>query len=80
MKSSTFSLAVLLAWGAGSAVCAQEVEMNVHVIRDKMVNNKVAVTFLKPKGWTVTGGIQWYPNLSHQACVEVKVANPDGLE
>ncbi|HEX3147937.1 MAG TPA: hypothetical protein VHR66_07620 [Gemmataceae bacterium] len=49
-------------------------------IKDPQINNLEAVTFLKPKGWKVTGGVQWYPDLTNLACLEIKVSNPDSLE
>jgi hypothetical protein len=59
---------------------AQNIELQPHTVRDPVAVNQDAVTFLKPKGWAVSGGVKWYLELSHQACVEVKIANPKGLE
>ncbi len=59
---------------------ADALVMEKVTIRDPMVNNRDAVTFLKPRGWTVEGGVKWYPNHWHLACLEMKVKNPASLE
>jgi hypothetical protein len=73
-------LALFLPPLLASIAAAEPLTLESHTVRDSMAVNKDAVTFLKPKGWKVSGGIQWYLEASHQACLEVKVANPDGLE
>jgi len=50
------------------------------VLRDPMVGNREAVTFLKPQGWLVEGGIRWYNDLVNLTCLEVRVRDPQGLE
>ncbi len=50
------------------------------VLRDPEVGNREALHFLKPQGWRVDGGVQWYPDLAHLACLEMRVSNPHGLE
>lgn len=65
---------------ASSAFAQNAVVLEKHVVNDPVAVNREAFTFLKPQGWTVTGGITWYMNSSHQNCVELKVANPQGLE
>jgi hypothetical protein len=75
-----FAAACLFTVLTASAAGAQELVLESHTVRDRMAVHQDAVTFLKPKGWTVSGGIQWYLDSAHQACLEIKVANPDGLE
>jgi len=65
---------------AVATATAQNLVLEPHVIRDPGINNLVAGVFLKPKGWNVTGGVKWYPNHLHQACVEVKVTSPNGID
>lgn len=81
-RTLTLTTACLLAVGplAGSVAAQQPLVMERATVRDPMAINKDAVTFLKPKGWKVEGSVRWYPNLWNQACVEVKVSNPDNLE
>lgn len=49
-------------------------------VRDPMVNNIVAGTFLKPQGWNFEGGVKWYPDMYHQADFEARIYNPRSLE
>jgi len=78
MVTSRFSLVAtaILSPLAG----AQTITLEPHTIRDAAISNTEAVTFLKPKGWKVSGGIQWYHNHAHLACLEMKVAKPDSIE
>src|SRR5204863_6412836 len=62
------------------AFAQQPIMMTKATVRDSMAVHKEAVSFLVPHGWRMTGGINWYLNMAHQACVEVKIANPNGLE
>ena len=73
-------IGLLTTLACATTVHAQQLELEPYTVRDAMAVHKDALTFLKPKGWTVKGGVQWYLNLSHQACVELKIANPNGLE
>lgn len=72
--------ATILTAATVSAAEPAHLVMEPMTIRDPMVNNMVAGSFLKPQGWTVRGGIKWYPNLFHQANWEVVVANPNTWE
>lgn len=54
--------------------------MEKATIRDPMASNQEAVSFLKPRGWTVEGGIKWYPHHYHQACLEIRVKAPTGFD
>src|SRR5579864_9515421 len=65
---------------AGAVRPEQPMEFEKHTVSDPVAVNKDAMAFLKPKGWKVDGGIKWYMNLWNQACLEVRVNNPNGLE
>jgi len=80
MNAATRITACLLPLVVASAVSAQALVLEPHTIRDPGINNLVACGFLKPKGWNVTGGVKWYPDSLHQACIEVKISNPNGFE
>lgn len=54
--------------------------LNQVTVRDPMVNNIVAGTFLKPEGWEFKGGVKWYPNSYHQANFEASISNPQTME
>jgi hypothetical protein len=72
--------ACLIVTFAGAAAQGQTLVLEKHTVHDTAAVNHDALTFLKPRGWTVQGGIKWYPNMTHQACLEVRVGNPMGLE
>lgn len=55
-------------------------KMEPVVLRDPQAGNREALRFLKPVGWHVEGGIQWYPDLAHLTCLEMRVSNPKSLE
>ncbi|WP_020472486.1 hypothetical protein [Zavarzinella formosa] len=57
----------------------QTLVMEKVTVRDPMVNDMVAGTLLKPKGWKFDGGMKWYPDAWHQVCFEGKVTDPDSL-
>lgn len=59
---------------------ASTLTMTPVTVRDRMVNNMVAGTLLKPEGWKFDGGIKWYPDMYHQADFEAKISNPNSLE
>jgi hypothetical protein len=80
MNTKLFVAASFLTLLTTSAVHAQDLVLESHTVRDPMAVNQDAVTFLKPKGWKVSGGVKWYVEGAHQACLEIKVANPNGLE
>src|SRR5262249_8875262 len=44
--------------GATTAAAQQPLLMEKYTVRDPMAVHQDAVTFLKPKGWTVSGGIR----------------------
>lgn len=71
---------LFMSFAAASAVNGQSLILEKHVVRDSTAMNHEALTLLKPHGWKVTGGIKWYPNFTHQACVELKVTEPRGIE
>lgn len=76
MKPAALATALLTAIPA----LAQPLTMEPVTIKDPMIYNMDAVQFLKPKGWKVRGGLQWYADSAHQVCLELKVSNPDGPE
>ncbi|MDB5386177.1 MAG: hypothetical protein JWM11_1823 [Planctomycetaceae bacterium] len=81
MPNFTQTTACFLMTLAGAAAAHSEtLVMEKHTVHDTMAANHDALTFLKPQGWTVQGGVKWYLNSTHQACLEVKVANPKSLE
>jgi hypothetical protein len=65
---------------AGAAAQGQTLVLEKQTIHDAAAVNRDALTFLKPQGWKVQGGVKWYPNTTHQACLEVQVSNPKGIE
>jgi hypothetical protein len=81
LKRSVSIAACLFAMvAAGNIMAQQPLVMERQLITDRMAFNQDAATFLKPAGWKVSGGVKWYPNFAHLVCVEIKIANPDGLE
>lgn len=80
-RTST-TAACLLAACAATTASAQEpaIALERDTIRDKMAVTKEAIALLRPKGWTLEGGIVWYPHHVHQANAEARVRNPKGLE
>src|SRR5580700_1309416 len=80
MNAKALAAACLFTALTTSTAGAQDLVLESHTVRDPLAVNQDAVTFLKPQGWKVTGGIKWYPDSAHQACGEFSVANPQGLE
>ena len=80
MLAQKLAAACVLTALASSVAQAQNVALESFTVQDPMAVNKDAATFFKPKDWKVTGGIKWYPNSAHQACLEITVTNPKGLE
>lgn len=76
-----YTLGLLAGLAVTAAASAQQpLVMEKYTVRDPMAVHKDAVSFLMPKGWKVEGGVKWYLNMAHLACVEVRAFNPDGLE
>jgi hypothetical protein len=82
MVAQKFAAACLLAALASSVGQAQNqnVVLESYTVQDPMTVNKDAVTFFKLKAWKVTGGMKWYPDSAHQACLEITIADPKGLQ
>jgi len=78
--NAKFLSAACLVGAIANFAAAQPLVFEKHTIRDPLAVNQDAVSFLKPRGWKVEGGIKWYHNFIHLACAEVKVMNPNGLE
>lgn len=45
-------------------------------VHDPGINNIEAVSFLIPAGWKTEGGIQWYPNYSVLASLNMRITDP----
>lgn len=72
------SLAVLAAFALTAPSLAQEktLKLEPDVVRDRQTTTQDAIRLLKPQGWTLRGGINWYHQLAHLACVEVTISDP----
>jgi hypothetical protein len=70
----------LITLAATSAASAQNLALELYTVRDPVAVNQEAVTFLKPTGWRVEGGMKWYVDYEHQASLETRVFNPKGLD
>lgn len=45
-------------------------------VKDPLMSNKEALSFLIPVGWKTEGGVQWFPDHSIQANLLMKVSDP----
>ena len=79
--ASRFLAAGLLtaALAAPAAAESKTVVMETVTVRDPMVNDMVAGSLLKPKGWKFEGGMKWYADSWHQVCFEAKLSDPASL-
>ena len=80
MTRCILTAALLTATTAGIAAAEppKEFVLEQVTVKDPMVNNMVAGTLYKPKGWKFDGGMKWYPETYHQVCFEARVSDPNG--
>jgi len=61
---------------AGSAATGPAMRFTRLSVKDPMMSNMEAVSFLIPVGWKAEGGVQWFPDHSIQANLLMKVSDP----
>ncbi len=64
----------------GVPIGAQTLELEPKTIVDGAAVHRNAMQILVPKGWQLAGGVKWYPDHAHQACLETTISNPAGSE
>jgi len=57
--STSIATSLLALATAGSVMAQQPLLMERQLISDRMASTQDAATFLKSKGWKVSGGVNW---------------------